>query len=64
MKLDFKNWTYDGRPLNHPLTILRRLVMTPFLYVAGAFMYLSIMLAYGKDSADDAWTEISNWTPF
>ena len=64
MKLYVKKWTYDGRPLNPPLTILRRLGMCPFIYLTGALLYLSIMAAYGKDSADDALEDIYKWIPF
>lgn len=53
-KLNLRTWSYGGRELAHPLTILRRLI---FVIPRKLFMYLfllTIYLGWGKDEFLDA----------
>ena len=50
-------WEWRGRPLAHPLVILRRLlglaILTPGLWIA----FLGILVGYGLWDAKDFWRD-------
>ena len=54
-KLEISNWTWtwDGRELDNPFNILRRLVCYVLMILLAIPMYIIILVGWGKYSADN-----------
>lgn len=52
-------WEWKGRPLAHPLTILRRLAALPFLRISQCLVFIAAMAGWGIDHAKDEWRNMS-----
>ena len=54
-KLEVKDWSWswDGRDLDNPFNILRRLVCYPLMFCLAIPMYIIIFIGWGKYAADD-----------
>ena len=46
-------WSWDGRKLDNPFNILRRLVCYALMIVLAIPMYIVILVGWGKFAADD-----------
>ena len=53
-KLEVKDWSWkwDGRKLDNPLNILRRLVCYALMICLAVPMYIIIFIGWGKYAAD------------
>lgn len=54
-----KWWTWNGRRLAHPLTIIRRLLAWPFFYTFRALTWLSVLIGWGFDEAGRVWSDLT-----
>lgn len=59
-KLNLKDWTWDGRKLNSPFTIIRRLAFYPIIKAFTLILVLFVGLGYGVDAAEDCWYQNNN----
>ena len=46
-------WSWDGRKLDNPFNILRRLVYYAFMMTLAIPMYIVILVGWGKYAADN-----------
>jgi hypothetical protein len=57
--ISFTNWTFENRKLAPLLTILRKLLLIPFLYVIACIYCLTLILYnFSTDEAADFWDTI------
>ncbi|PWD04127.1 hypothetical protein C4C37_13205 [Pseudomonas amygdali pv. lachrymans] len=56
-KFDISNWKYDGRKLNHPLTIVRRMLFFPFWFGFRVLYCVAIAGGLGVKDAKEAWRD-------
>lgn len=57
MKLDLKQWQYNGMPLAPPLQLARRLIVIPFAQLFRVLYVGCILLGWGKADAKVAWED-------
>lgn len=52
-------WTWNGEPLNPPLTILRRLIAFPFFFTAKIVLFITVCVGWGLEIAIDKWNDLT-----
>jgi len=50
-----KFWTWRGRDLANPLTIIRRLIFWPFYILSRTLLTIVVLAAWGWDDAVRIW---------
>lgn len=58
-KFNLRRWEYDGNKLAHPLTIIRRSIAMPFVFVFRSLLFIAVLAGWGMSEAKDTWNNIS-----
>lgn len=53
LEISKRFWSWDGRKLDNPFNILRRLTCYALMIVLAIPMYIIILIGWGKYSADN-----------
>ena len=53
LKISKREWSWNGRELDNPFSILRRLICYALMICLAIPMYIIIFIGWGKYAADD-----------
>jgi hypothetical protein len=54
VSLSIKNWTFENRRLANPVTIIRRLVFLPIVFITKWIYLFAILCGWGIDEMQNA----------
>jgi hypothetical protein len=56
--ISFRNWTFEGRKLSHPITITRKIIIFPFLFASVIIYCITVAIfEFDIQSGLDAFSE-------
>ena len=58
MRLNLREWTWNGRKLTHPLSMVRRTIGLAIMLFGTVFVVLGAFVGWGLDEARGTWRNL------